>query len=214
MNFNQTCLVFLVLSIPILMVNQSFGQVTWKTFNETDGLFSIQIPSNWFPERIPESEKLAPIDYLFRYADKGDSFVWLELLISNSQYYEARDAAEAYISGYSQYDDFQVLEPVECNTYMLNNVPACSFLTSFKLEGEEQRSVLSLISITSEGIQNEVVFVASSDVYDAFFPVGNFIINSLTINSSKVNEALDISTNSILQNELPPIPSPSSSNNP
>ena len=55
-----------------LFFAQSFAQVTWNSFEEKDGLFSIQIPSNWNEEEIPEEEKLAPIDYLFRYADKGD----------------------------------------------------------------------------------------------------------------------------------------------
>jgi len=135
------------LIVSMAVVNQSFGQVTWKTFNEENGLFSIQIPSNWYPEMLPESQKLTPIDYLFSYADRGDSFAWIELMISKSIYSNARTVAESYISEYQQFDDFILLKPIDCNTYTLNDAHACSFLSSHQLEGEERRKVLDIRSL-------------------------------------------------------------------
>lgn len=82
----------------ISLFGQSNAQVTWNTFEEKDGLFSLQIPSNWNPEEIAEADKLAPVDHMFRYADKGNSFAWLELFISKPLFPNSTAAAESYIS--------------------------------------------------------------------------------------------------------------------
>ncbi len=195
-----------VLIVSMAVVNQSFGQVTWKTFSEEKGLFSIEIPSNWYPEVVPESQKLTPIDYLFRYADRGNSFAWIELLISKSIYSDARAVAESYISEYQQFDDFILLKPIDCNTYILNDSPACSFLSSQQLEGEERRNILDIISTSPNGIQTYVSFITSSDIYDSFLPVGEYAINSIKIDSNNVNEMLNDQSTLDMQSEIPQIP--------
>lgn len=44
---------------------QSQSQVTWKTFNDREGLFTVQYPSNWLPSGVEESLKSGPIDIYF-----------------------------------------------------------------------------------------------------------------------------------------------------
>lgn len=206
MLFKYIVCLFITLLISVSFVNPSFGQVTWKSFEDRDRLFSIQIPSNWYPEEMLGAEKLAPIDYIFRYADKGDSFAWLELMISNSTFKDSREAAESYISGYRQFDDFKLLKPINCNTYTLNNESACSFLSNQQLEGEKPRNVLDIVSISSQGIQTDVIFITSSNIYDAFLPVGEYSINSIQIDSNKIGEALAIQSASELESVMPSIP--------
>ena len=202
--------IFLTLALSILLgisySSQSHAQVTWNTFEDKDGLFSIQIPSNWNPEEIAEDEKAAPVDYIFRYEDKGNSFAWVELMISKSLFSNSTTAAETYISDYEQFDDFNLLNSTECNTYRLNNAAACSFLSSQQLEGEQKRNVLNLVSVSPDGIQTDVVFITSSNIYDAFSPVGDYMINSIKINSTKVNHVLDNQTIPNIQSEIPSIP--------
>ncbi|MBA3749607.1 MAG: hypothetical protein H0X03_01680 [Nitrosopumilus sp.] len=65
-------LLYILLILTTLFVfatvsNQSFAQVTWKTFEEKNGLYTIQIPSNWYPEKLDEVDKIVPIDDMFRY---------------------------------------------------------------------------------------------------------------------------------------------------
>ncbi len=202
--------IFFTLALSVVLgssfFGQSFAQVTWNTFEEKEGLFSIQIPSNWNASEVLEAEALAPIDYIFRYNDKGNSFAWLELMIDKPLYSDARTAAESYISDYQQFDDFILLQPIDCNTYTLNDVPACSFLSSQQLEGEERRNVLDIVSISPNGIQTDVIFITSSNIYDTFLPVGEYIINSLDINSSMVNLVLDNQSTESIQSEIPGIP--------
>jgi hypothetical protein len=185
---------------------QTYAQVTWNTFEENDGLFSIQIPSNWNASKISETEALAPIDYLFRYDDRGNSFAWIELMISEPLYSNATAAAESYMSHYQQFDDFNLLEPIDCDTYTLNEVPACSFLSSQQLEGEQRRNVLDMVSISPDGIQTYAVFIASSNIYEPFLPVVEYIIKSLDINSTTVNQALKNQSIESIESEIPVIP--------
>jgi hypothetical protein len=189
-----------------LFFAQSFAQVTWNSFEEKDGLFSIQIPSNWNEEEISEEEKLAPIDYLFRYADKGDSFAWIEILISKPSFSNATAILESYLSEYQQFDDFSLLKPIECTTYTLNDAPACSLLSSQQLEGEQIRNVLNVVSISPDDIQTDVVFITSANIFDSFLPVGEYMINSLAINSTAVNNLLENQSLENIQSEIPPIP--------
>ncbi len=204
-------------------VNQhSFGQVTWKTFDEENGLLSIQIPTNWFPERIPEAEKLAPIDYNFRYAGDANNFAWIRISISDSTYTNARVVADSYVSYYRQFDDFRLLEPVNCEKYKLNNMFTCSVLSSQQLQGEPRRNVLNLVSVSPNGNLYELLFITSSNIYNTFLPVGEYIIDSLKIDSQKVikvlsNESKELETTTTtttpqmdMQSEIPMIP-PSSS---
>lgn len=190
----------------ISFFGQSFAQITWNTFEEKDGLFSIQIPSNWNESEVSDTEALAPIDYIFRYNDKGNSFAWIELMINKTTDVDARYIADSYISYYQQFEDFNLLNSTECNTYVLNNVPACSILSSQQLEGEQRRNVLNVVSVTPDGIQTDVVFITSSNIYEPFLPVGEYIINSLAINSTDVNHVLENQLLVNIQSELPVIP--------
>jgi len=193
-----------VLSIPIF--GQSYAQVTWNTFEEKDGLFSVQVPSNWNVSEVSDTEKLAPIDYMLRYNDKGNSFAWVELMISEPLYSNASAALESYMSEYQQYDDYNLIEPIECNTYTLNDSPACSILSSRQLEGEQRRNALEWVSISPDNIQTYVVFVSSSNIYNPFLPVADYIIGSLSINSTAVKQVLENQLIEDIQSEIPLIP--------
>ncbi len=185
---------------------QSHAQVTWNTFEENDGLFSIQIPSNWNASKLPETESLAPIDYRFRYNDRGNSFAWVELMISERLYSNSTAAAESYMSQSQQFDDFNLLKPIDCNTYTLNDAPACYFLSSQQFEGEQRRNVLEIVSVSPDDIQTYAVFIASSNIYEPFLPVGEYIIKSLEINSTMVNQVLKNQSVESIQSDIPIIP--------
>lgn len=193
-----------VFGIPIF--GQSYAQVTWNTFDEKDGLFSVQVPSNWNVSELSETEKLAPVDYMLRYNDKGNSFAWIEIMISEPLYSSPKAAAESYMTEYQQFDDFNLLEPISCSTYQLNEESACSFLSSQQIEGEQRRNVLDIVSISPDEIQTYVVFVASNNIYEPFLPVAEYIIDSLDINSTAVKQALENQSIENIRSELPPVP--------
>lgn len=60
--------------------------------------------------------------------------------------------------------------------------------------------------MSPDGFQTDAVFTTSSNIYDAFSPVGDYMINSIKINSTKVHQVLDNQTILNIQSEIPPIP--------
>jgi hypothetical protein len=207
MKFTSIIITLVLLGIfCIPAFGQTFAQVTWNTFDEKDGLFSVQVPSNWNVSELSDDEKLAPVDYMLRYNDKGDSFAWIEILINKPSFSNSTAILESYLSEYQQFDDFSLLKPIECNAYTLNDAPACSLLSSQQLEGEQIRNVLNVVSISPDDIQTDVVFITSANIFDSFLPVGEYMINSLAINSTAVNILLENQSLENIESEIPLIP--------
>lgn len=191
----------------ISSLGESSAQVTWNTFRQTDNLFSIQIPSNWNVSEMRDSEALAPFDYMFVYKGQQNSFAWIELLISEPLFTSPRAALESYISQYQGSNNFKQLLPIECNTHGYDNSTACFLLSSQQLEGELKRNVLNMVSITSDGIQTDFVFITSSNIFGQLLPVGEYMIKSLEINSTQISQTLSDHAAKDIQVTIPPIPS-------
>ncbi|WP_458743417.1 hypothetical protein [Candidatus Nitrosocosmicus sp. T] len=113
--------------------NNAFAQTTWETFKEKDGLYSLQIPSNWIPQKVPEADKLTPINDQFNYYGKNSESApaWLNIRLSESLYYNPTDSFESIIAASSSFEDYKVLQPVECQTYTINKEQACSLIETF-----------------------------------------------------------------------------------
>lgn len=86
----------------------------------------------------------------------------------------------------------------------MNNAPACYFLSSQQLEGEQRKNVLNVISVTPNGIQTDVVFItsSSSNIYEVFYQLGEYIIKSLGVNSTKVNQIVENQSIGSLHTEI------------
>ncbi|HET6589482.1 MAG TPA: hypothetical protein VFG45_04890 [Candidatus Nitrosocosmicus sp.] len=197
-----------VLSFMFYLANTSlsYAQVIWNIFEEKRGLFSIQLPSNWNVTEMKGDQAFAPIDYMFQYNSQDNSFAWVELMISEPLYTNTRAALDSYISEYQQFDDFNQLLPIECNINVLDNSTACFLLSSQQLEGELKRNVLNMVSISPDGVQTDIVFITSSNVFNQLLPVGEFIIKSLNMNTSKISQELKEQAIENLQVEIPAIP--------
>lgn len=76
-------------SIPIIV--GSIEKVTWKTFRDIAGLFSIQYPSKW--EAMNSTDPVGFIDVEFwYYGDTPDTYAMVNLVVSpNSEYLTTQD---------------------------------------------------------------------------------------------------------------------------
>ncbi|WP_458743430.1 hypothetical protein [Candidatus Nitrosocosmicus sp. T] len=198
------------------LTNYVLAQTTWETFKEKDGLYSLQIPSNWIPQKAPEQDKVTPIDDLFYYYPVNqDSFVWVDVMIGESLYYDVKDSLDASIALYKSYDNYKLIQPVECENLTLNNLSACSMVQSLQMESEMPRKELSVVMIDPNGIEYTALFVASEDLYDKFLPVAKYMISTLTFDTDKVASTLGIepsSSSTSNQQQLSPSSNNSSSN--
>jgi hypothetical protein len=227
-------LIYIVTLLTTLIVlttlaNESFAQVTWKTFNEKNGLYTIQVPSNWYAVKIAPEDKTAAIDDQFSYTGKGKSYAFFNIMFDTSLYSDAKDASDDNIAANQNLDKFKLLQPTECEKYTVNNVQACSSVITFKLEDDEQRTDLQVVTVDSDGVLSNFIFGATNDIFDRFLPVGEYMMNSIKIDHDKLLNTLsiepldnntqqnDIPTNDIpdiiSNSELPAIPSNSTKNN-
>lgn len=202
--------------------------VTWKTFNEKNGLYSIQIPSNWYAEKVAEEDKGAPIDNIFRYT-KGDSWAYFDIMFDNDPLYtNGQDAIDADIASLSGQKNFKVIQPTECEKYNLGGLKACSSVYTYLMDDDNSpRTILDVVAFDPNGIMYSMAFVTSNDIWDKFLPVGEYMSSTLKVNDNKLKSMLNVipkstsTSNStdidnILTNDLPTIPTNSldnSSNN-
>ena len=180
----------MVLTTTLSFTWYSFAQVQWKTFNEKNAGLSMQIPSDWIPIMTPEEEKWTPIDVYAEHTTKNGSFASIEVFGSGSEYYDQKDSIADSLSEYENETNYKLLNPIECGTYALNKLPACSFVVTYQDDGQPQ-TVLDVLAIDQKGIEYETEFVASSDFYDRFFPAAEHMIKSISFDPDKVASVLN-----------------------
>lgn len=182
--------------------NELISEVSagWKKFDQGDGLFSLEIPSNWYPERTIDFTN-SSFDYRF-YPDSDNMTTEVTLFITKSNYSNSREVAESTISEAQLYDaNVSVLEPVNCNSN-LNNIPACSFSLTYKMEDGIQVNIITVLSVDSDGIYVEATYAAISNIYDISLPIGMYIINSISFDSDRIKEVFGLRQSPDLQTEL------------
>ncbi len=206
-------MVLLFLITSSYLGNNAFAQTTWETFKEKDGLYSLQIPSNWIPQKVLEQDKIAPIQGNFVYfPEDEDSFAWLDVMANVSLYYDPADFLQGITSYYQSSEDYKLLEPSECLRYMLNKIQACSIVQSLRIGDEKPRNILDIYTIDSNEIGYLVTYVASEDLYDKFLPVAKYMISTLTFDTDKVASTLGIEPSGSSASNQQQL-SPSSNNN-
>ncbi len=206
-------MVLLFLVTSSYLGNNAFAQTTWETFKEKDGLYSLQIPSNWIPQKVPEADKATPIQSTFIYfPEDEDSFVWLDVYAGESLYHNVTESLEGISSYYQSFDNYKLLKPVECQTFVFNDIKACSITETFQREDEQPRNALSVSTIDSNDIEYSAVFVASEDLYDKFLPVAKYMISTLTFDTDKVASTIGIEPSGSSASNQQQL-SPSSNNN-
>ena len=63
-----------------------------------------------------------------------------------------------------------------------------------------------MVSISPDGIQTYAVFIASSNIYEPFLPLVEYIIKSLDIHPTAVNQVLKNQSIESIESEIPVIP--------
>lgn len=202
---------FMVITIVIMSfpMTQIYAgeQVKWKTFNEKNGLFSIKYPSNWFPNKIETPEL---INMFFAYQGQGSSFATLNLVGGDSIFTNVTDLLDSFSAQRQTFDKYQMVQPIECQKYMLNGKVACSHIESFKFELPDFPTKpivnqLTVGAIDEDGMEYTVIYTAPKKVFDDFLPVAEEMIKSLNVTGTTPSSAGDSIQGSDGSPQLPPI---------
>ncbi|MPZ07883.1 MAG: hypothetical protein GEU26_15960 [Nitrososphaeraceae archaeon] len=174
--------------IPIIL--GSAEKVTWKTFKDSAGLFSIQYPSKW--EARNGTNPVAPIDVEFWYygdaSNMPDTDAMVALVVSpNSEFLTTQDMIKNdQLAIESSGVNFRLEQGTECNAYVINQVQGCSLISSLSFpEQKYGRNVLIVSAVdNSTDIQYSMILSASEDVFEQFKPVFDHMVNSFELNSN------------------------------
>jgi hypothetical protein len=175
-------------NIPIIV--GSIEKVTWKTFKDSAGLFSIQYPSKWIPTNV--SDPLGPIDVQFWYdSGNNDSFAYVSVYSSpNSPFSTSLEMIEdeQIPQQVSAGVNYRLEQGIECDTYVINEAQGCSFifLTSYTDERQTQ-NVLAVDAVDNQTvIEYAMVLAASQDVFEQFKPAFDHMVKSFELNSTSL----------------------------
>jgi len=186
---------FLALNTDSLVASRSQEDeepaVTWKTFQDRDGLFSIQYPSNWTPSGVIESMKVGPIDILFLSPgsdeDSGAEVNFVQWA-DQSVFRSAQEALEAEISTHQNNQTltkFEIERPLECSRYTLNGLQACSVI--YEISGPDIGDLATMVvdSLAADGTEYEVYYKSDFDSFEHFLPTVGSMIKSFQVTGSE-----------------------------
>jgi hypothetical protein len=180
----------------------SFAQLKWETFKDNNIGLSMQIPSNWIPQKMLEDERSAPIDvYIKSPPTRNNSFASVEIYADESSFYNQSDSIATSLSEYANENNFKLLQPIECGKHTLNNLIACSFMGTYMgtFDDGEDNANLTVIDVLARGpngIEYETEFTASNDLYDndQFLPSAEYMIKSISMDPVKVAYVLNVTS--------------------
>jgi len=164
--------------------------VKWKTFKEKNGLYTIQYPSNWVPQKIDEYEGVevnTPIAMTFIYSGRGTSGAFISIAADESILTNTTDLIDSFYAYAESLPKYKLLEPMECGKYMINGINACSTVLSYKnteLPGKPIVNELDIGTIGEDGAQYIIGYTATKDLFDDFLPVVEEMVKSFTVTGS------------------------------
>jgi hypothetical protein len=184
--------VILTISITMFMMNtvlQIYGKggITWKIFKEKNALFTIKYPSNWVAGKYSQRED-APntIDNYFYYAGKGSSFALVQVRTEDSILSNVPDLMDSFAANLQNEPKYKMIQPIECNEYMIKDQAACSQIVSYKLTTSPVKPFVKELTVATIGddVQYSLFYRATKDLYNHFLPVANEMIRSYNVTGS------------------------------
>ena len=175
------------------------SQLTWKTFKDRSGVFSIEYPSNWAPSGVAATESSGPVDILFiplaSIAKGSDTQVEFVQYAQPSPFNTARESLESELNALQNDPDvtkFEIERPIECDKYTLSGLPACSVIYEIVTSAGGPLAIMIVDSLESNGTENEVYYRASYDLFESLLPTVEDMIDSFQLTGS--NSTNDLSS--------------------
>lgn len=169
---------------PEGLISQGDDQL--KTFTTRDNAATVQHPPNWIP--TGPLQELGPIDIIFTspgyfYNAEESEGAEIEFIQyeAKSIFSTAKDSLDAETTA-AQNDPtatmFQIEQPVECSTYILNGLQACSYIAKFDWQDAAPSTNLAVDALADDGTEYEVYYRADADSFQQFLPIAENMIKS------------------------------------
>lgn len=167
------------------------SKVTWKTYSDGKGLTTVKYPSNWVPTNVLES-LLGPVDLRFSYPDDNTSKAEVDVVQyaepsvfkpTDEHIYTLNEPLYWEISGnanLSTVTKFEIEQPIECQKFTLNGLPACSVIYEIHdlATSPKELVVLAVSAVDPDGTEFRAHYTASFDLFKHFLPTAEYMIKS------------------------------------
>jgi hypothetical protein len=161
--------------------------VSWKTFKDRNNLFTVQYPSNWTVSGLAEAEIAGPIDVLILapVTDEND-MAEIEFIqyTERSIFNTPQEALESEINSLQNdptVTKFEIERPVECSSYNLSGLPACSYIYEVASTDGGNLAVMAVDALAPDGTEYEVYYRASFDLFEDILPTAGKVIGSIQL---------------------------------
>jgi len=163
------------------------SQVTWRTFNDREGLATVQYPSTWTPSGPLVVS--GPIDIVFSSPgsdqENGAEIEFIQYE-AKSPFSTARESLESEMAGVPNdpaNTNLEIERPIECSKYTLNGLPACSII--FEVDVDRiPRAIMVVDALADDGTEYEVYYRSDFESFEPFLPITESMINSFKTTGS------------------------------
>jgi len=166
------------------------SQVTWRTFNDREGLFTVQFPSNWTPSNVAEVDRSGPIDSFFSSPGAtGETGAEIEFIqyAQPSVFSTSQEALESEINTLQNdptVTKFEIERPVECAMFILNGLQACSYIYEVRTTDGPNLAVLAVDAVAPDGTEYEVYYRSDFNSFQHYLPAAESMIRSFQTTGS------------------------------
>lgn len=163
------------------------AEVKWKTFKEKNGLYTIKYPSNWIPQKVDEFEGVditSPINLYFVYSDSRSSGAIISIAADESIFTNATDSVDSIYAYAQSLPRYKLVQPMECEKYVLKEVQACSTVISYKNTELPRKPIvteLDIVTIDEDGVEYVMAYIANKGLFDDFLPVVEEMVKSFSV---------------------------------
>ena len=183
-------------------------EVKWKTFKEKNGLYTIKYPSNWIPQKVDEFEGVditSPINLYFVYSDSRSSGAIISIAADESIFTNATDSVDSIYAYAQSLPRYKLVQPMECEKYVLKEVQACSTVISYKNTELPRKPIvteLDIVTIDEDGVEYVMAYIANKGLFDDFLPVVEEMVKSFSV----TGDILSTGEESLGVNDSPDLP--------
>jgi hypothetical protein len=185
--------------------------VKWKTFKDKDNLYTLKYPSNWVPTKVDEyegAEITSPINMNFVYSGGSSQFASMGISADESIFTNATDLIDSVYAVAQAFPSYKVVQPMECEMYMINKINACSTIISYKnadLPGKPVVNELDIVTIGEDGVQYVIYYGATKKIFDDFLPVVGEMVRSFNVTGDILSSGEESIEGTDDSPDLPPL---------
>lgn len=143
----------------------------------------------------------------FYHSPGGSSFATLSLCANESLFSNVTDLIDSYTANYQNQPKYELIQPTECNKYVVKGINACGSIQSFKLTEIPTKPIINELSIgiiDEDGVEYGLFYRAPKAQSDKFLPVVEDMIRSFNVTGSVIDYKNGLTQESD-DNQLPPL---------